>query len=77
MSLNGDILSFSNTNGKPIYWDWQKQNGGSYRPVIISDEDILAGEVDVSERSDLYNYCIKVHVQGDYGRVSRSLLNNI
>lgn len=77
MSLNGDTLSFSSTNGKPIYWDWQKQSGGSYRPVLISDEDILAGEVDVSERSALYNYCIKVHVQGDYGRVARSLLNNI
>lgn len=76
MSLNGDTLSFSSANGIPLYWDWQKQNGGSYRPVIITQEDIDRGNVDVSERSALYNYCLKVHVEGDYGRVAGVILNN-
>lgn len=75
MSLSGDELTFSVNGGKALYWDWQKQSGGSYIPHLLDESQTSGGTINVSEsgKGD-YNYCIKVHAQGDYGRVAKRII---
>ena len=75
MSLSGDELTFSVNGGNALYWDWQKQNGGSYIPHLFDKTQKSGGSVNVAESGrGNYNYCIKVHAQGDYGRVAKRII---
>ncbi len=75
MSLSVDELTFSVSGGNALYWDWQKQNGGSYIPHLFDKTQKFGGSVNVAESGrENYNYCIKVHAQGDYGRVAKRIV---
>ena len=70
LSTNKNTLTFSSSNGTPLYWMWVKSDGYTYRKTPFTSDQITNGTADVSAKSALYTI-MKVVFVGDYGRVAR------
>lgn len=73
ISLNGEELTYSSENGRPVFWSWCEYRGWHKHKHSLVGEDSHK-TINVGNRPDSTYKYIKVYVDGEYGRIARRLV---
>lgn len=68
--LDQETITYHSANGKALYWEWCDEEGNSWIQTLISDQERTAGKTIVGTSPNNTFIKLKVHFEGEYGRVS-------